>query len=279
MKTALYGAILGDIIGSPYEGRFNVIKIKNFPFFGEGCRFTDDTILTLAVAEALLTAGADADEVTMKNFVIRSMQTWGRKYIGVAFSSSFKQWLLEDNPQPYKKRTNGSAMRVSSVGWFFDTLERTREVARQTAEVSHDTPEAIRGAESVASAIFLARNAASKDEIKSYVTNEFGYDLSRTLDEIRPNYCPHVRCDLSVPEAIMSFLESTNFADTLRNAVSLGGDSDTLAAIAGSIAEAFYEIPDEFIPECQTRLTEDLRNILQRFNEAMNFKPFKEFVS
>lgn len=270
MQTALYGAIVGDMIGSPYEGRFRVIKTKDFKFFGEGCRFTDDTILTVAVAEALLAVGANADEVTTKTAVIRSLQSWGRKYIHVAFSKSFKQWLMQDDPKPYKKKSNGSAMRVSSVGRFFDTLERTLEVARQTAEVSHDTPEAIRGAQSVASAIFLARNAASKDEIKSYVESEFGYDLSRTLDEIRPTYYPLVDCDLSVPEAIISFLEATDFEDALRNAVSLGGDSDTLAAIAGSIAEAFYGVPDEFICECQTRLPVDMLEVLRQFNGALN---------
>lgn len=269
MRTALYGAIIGDMVGSPYEGRRRVIKTKDFELFIERCRFTDDTTLTIAVAEALITAGKDADADTMKAAVIRSMQSWGRKYIDVGYSRSFTKWILEDNPPPYPKASNGSAMRVSSAGWLFDTIERTREVARQTAEVSHNTPEGIRGAESVASAIFLARNAKSKDDIKSYVANEFGYDLSRTLDEIRPDYYPIFNCDNSVPEAIISFLESENFEDTVRNAVSLGGDSDTLAAIAGSIAEAFYEIPVELLREANARLPEDMREVLMRFNETL----------
>ncbi len=269
MRTALYGAILGDIIGSPYEGRFRAIKTKNFALFDEYGRCTDDSILTIAVAEALLKVGANAADDEIKSSVISSMQTWGRKYINVGFSRSFKQWLREENPKPYKKSSNGSAMRVSSVGWFFDTIERTRLVARLTAEVSHNTPEGIRGAESVASAIFLARNAAAKDEIKSYVESEFGYNLSRKLDDIRPDYYPVFGCDVSVPEALISFLESTDFEDAVRNAVSLGGDSDTLAAIAGSVAEAFYQIPVELIKEGHERLPDDMREVLLQFNEAV----------
>lgn len=268
MRTTLYGAIIGDMVGSVYEGRKRAIKTKDFELFVERCHFTDDTVLTIAVANALLNAGIDADDDTIKINVIRSMQAWGRKYINVGYSFSFRQWLMEDNPPPYEKASNGSAMRVSSVGWLFDTIERTRQVARLTAEVSHNTPEGIRGAESTASAIFLARNAASKDEIKSYVEKEFGYDLSRTLDEIRPTYYPVFNCDNSVPEALISFLESTDFEDTIRNAVSLGGDSDTQGAIAGSVAEAFYEIPEELIAEGQARLPEDMLEVLSLFKES-----------
>lgn len=269
MRTALYGAIIGDTIGSAYEGRKRGTKTKDFEIFGENCRFTDDSVMTIAVADALLKIGNNNNEDESKKFFVQSMQTWGRKYINVGYSYTFRQWLLTDNPQPLPKNSNGSAMRVSSVGWFFDTLERTREVACQSAVVSHNTPEGIRGAESVASAIFLARNGATKDEIKSYVTTEFGYDLTRTLDEIRPNYYPIFRCDKSVPEAIISFLESENFEDSVRNAVSLDGDSDTLAAIAGSIAEAFYEIPEDFITEENKRLPEDIREVMTQFNAAL----------
>lgn len=267
MKTTLYGAVLGDIIGSSYESRWFSVKTKKFELFSEHSRFTDDTVLTIAIADALLKVGVEADEVTIKDAVIRSMQAWGRKYIHVGYSRTFKRWIMQDDPQPLNRNTNGSAMRVSSVGWLFDTIERTRQVARFTAEVSHNAPEGIRGAESIASAIFLARNAASKDEIKSYVENEFGYDLSRTLDEIRPNYYPVFNCDNSVPEALISFLESTDFEDTIRNAVSLGGDSDTQGAIAGSVAEAFYEIPEELIAEGQARLPEDMQEVLRAFKE------------
>ena len=262
MKTTLYGAILGDIIGSSYESRWFSVKTKKFELFNERSRFTDDTVLTIAIADALLKVGVDADEVTIKDAVIRSMQAWGRKYIHVGYSRTFKRWIMQDDPQPLNRNTNGSAMRVSSVGWLFDTLERTRQVARFTAAVSHNAPEGIRGAESTARAIFLARNNASKDEIKSYVEKEFGYDLSRTLDEIRPTYRPVFNCDNSVPEALISFLESTDFEDTIRNAVSLGGDSDTQGAIAGSVAEAFYGIPVKLLEECTARLPEDMRKVI-----------------
>lgn len=274
MQTALYGAIIGDIIGSPYEGRFRVIKTKDFEFFSENCRFTDDTTMTIAVAEALLNVDRDAGEDTVKTSVVRSMQAWGRKYLNVGYSSSFTQWLLQENPKPYKKASNGSAMRVSSAGWLFDTIERTRQVARLTAEVSHNTPEGIRGAESIASAVFLARNSASKAEIKSYVEGEFGYDLAQRLNDIRPIYYPVVRCDGSVPEALISFLESENFEDALRNAVSLGGDSDTLAAMAGSVAEAFYQIPADLIEEALKRLPDDMREVVLRFNETIGSQEF-----
>lgn len=263
MKTALYGAILGDIVGSPYEGMQN-IKTKNFELLNKSCTFTDDSVLTVAVAEALLNAGNDDDD-TLRVAVIRSMQTWGRKYIYAGYSRTFMSWLMNDDPKPLNRTTNGSAMRVSSAGWLFNSIERMRHVARLTAEVSHNTPEAIRGAESVASAIFLARNAADKKDIKAYVEKEFGYNLSRTLEEIRPTYRLRLNCDDSVPEALISFLESVDFIDALRNAVSLGGDSDTLAAIAGSVAEAFYEIPDALVDECNARLPEDMHNVLSKF--------------
>ena len=269
MKTALYGAIVGDIVGSIYEGRRRAIKTKNFELFSEHGHFTDDSVLTVAVAQALLNLVADADEDTVRNAMKRSLQRWGRKYFRAGYSRSFKQWLMFDAPPPYEKFSNGAAMRVSAVGWFFDTIERTRQIARNSAEVSHNSPEGIRGAQSVASAIFLARHAAAKDDIKAYVAGEFGYDLSRTLDEIRPNYYPVTACDQSVPEALIAFLESTDFEDAIRNAVSLGGDSDTLAAIAGSVAEAFYGVPDEFIAECQARLPEDMRDVLTDFNGAI----------
>lgn len=268
MKTALYGAIIGDIVGSPYEGRRHTIKTKDFELFREYSHFTDDSVLTVAVAEALLCAGTGDDD-TIRRAVISSMKAWGRKYIHVGYSRSFKQWLMQDDTLTYPKFSNGSAMRVSSAGWLFNSIERVRQVARNTAEVSHNTPEGIRGAQSVASAIFLARNAASKNAIKFYVETEFGYNLSRTLDEIRPMYYPITACDYSVPEALIAFLESTDFEDALRNAVSLGGDSDTLAAIAGSVAEAFYEIPDDLIAECDNRLPEDMRDILKKFRARL----------
>lgn len=192
LKGKLYGAILGDILGAPYEFDKDVDgvkKTKNFIFFkGHRSKFTDDTVMTIAVADALLGVDKNADEKTVCDVIIKSMQKWGSKYPHAGYGHSFREWLKENNPQPYKSYGNGSAMRVSAVGWLFDSIERTREVAHWTAEVTHNHPEGIKGAESVASAIFLARNGSTQAEIKNYIVENFGYDLNRTLDEIRPNY-------------------------------------------------------------------------------------------
>lgn len=249
MNTLLYGAVIGDISGSPYEGYENAIKTKDYKFIRHRGHITDDTVMTIAVADALLTCEG-LNETSIKNAVVNSMQSWGRKYPHAGYGHRFKNWLMSDNPQPYKSFGNGAAMRVSAValiGVFYGDLDLVRRVARWTAEVTHNHPEGVKSAEAVASAIFLARNKTSKSEIKAYVEKNFGYDLSRTLDEIRPNYHHETSAQKSVPEAIISFLEAENFEDAVRNAVSLGGDADTLAAISGSIAEAFFGIPEEFI--------------------------------
>ena len=224
----MYGAILGDIIGSPYEFDRGE-KTKEFELFPAYARFTDDTVMTIAVAEALVGLDTDADEEHVKGDVVRFMRHWGRRYPHIGYGGLFRQWLLMENPQPYGSYGNGSAMRVSSVGWLYDSLTRTREVARWTAEVTHNHPEGIKGAEAVTSAIHLGRMGHSKEEIKDYITQEFGYDLTRTLDEIRPTYSMDATCPGSVPEAITAFLESTDVIDAIRNAVSLGGDTDTTA--------------------------------------------------
>ena len=235
----MYGAILGDIIGSPYEFDRGA-KIKAFPLFIEKSRFTDDTVMTIAVADALLYAGKDATEDKICAAVTSSMQRWGRKYPKAGYGGKFREWLKENEPTPYGSFGNGSAMRVAAVGWLYDSIERTREIARWTADVTHNHAEGIKGAESVASAIYLARTGESKAAIKKYIEGEFGYNLSRNLKEIRPAYHMDVTCQGSVPEAIIAFLESTDFEDTVRKAVSIGGDADTIACIAGSIAEAYY---------------------------------------
>ena len=268
----MYGAILGDIIGSPYEFDKDVDgvkKTKDFEFFKGRAKFTDDTVMTIAVAEALLEVGKNADEKTVCQAVVNFMQKWGRKYPGAGYGSKFKYWLKEENPQPYNSWGNGSAMRVSAVGWLYDTLERTREVARWTAQVSHNHPEGIKGAESTASAIFLARNGATKDEIKKYIEENFGYDLNRSLDEIRQNYYHVEGSHETVPEAIIAFLESKDFEDAIRNGVSLGGDADTLTCIDGSIAEAFYKIPENLIEECRKRLPFEILKVLDKFDETL----------
>ena len=263
----MYGAILGDIIGSPYEFDRGA-KIKTFPLFIEKSRFTDDTVMTVAVADALLYVGKDAEEDKVCGAVASSMQHWGGKYPKAGYGGNFREWLKEKEPKPYGSFGNGSAMRVSSVGWLYDSVERTREVARWTAEVTHNHPEGIKGAESVASAIYLARTGESKAAIKKYIEKEFGYNISRTLNEIRPVYHMDVTCQGSVPEAIIAFLESTDFEDAVRNAVSIGGDTDTTACITGSIAEAYYGLTPKLEEECVERIPEKMKDVLRRFDSA-----------
>ena len=262
----MYGAILGDIIGSPYEfDRGN--KTKDFPLFSGHSEFTDDTVMTIAVAEAFL--DAPGEEAAIRDRVVASMQKWGRRYPDAGYGVRFCRWLRDRNPQPYNSWGNGSAMRVSSVGWLFDDLEQVRRMARLSAEVTHNHPEGIKGAEAVASAIFLARTGSTKAEIKAYIEENFHYCLSRTCDEIRPDYYHVESCQETVPEAITAFLEGQSFEDVIRTAISLGGDCDTLTCIAGSMAEAFYGVPEELKAECRERLTEDLREVLQRFDERL----------
>lgn len=261
----MYGAILGDMIGAPYEFDRSPKK-KDFPLFSRGTEFTDDSVMTIAVAEALLdTIGKADDEI--KATLVTSMRKWGKRYPDAGYGGRFYGWLRVKNPEPYGSYGNGSAMRVSSAGWLSDTLDETRRIARLTAEVTHNHPEGIKGAEATASAIFLARTGANKEEIKDYIVNEFSYDLSRTCDEIRPTYHHVESCQKTVPEAITAFLEGADFEDVIRTAVSLGGDCDTLTCIAGSIAEAFYGIPDEMITECRNRLPKDMLVVLDRFSK------------
>ena len=217
------------------------------------------------------TFGKTDDEI--KAALIASMQKWGKRYPDAGYGGMFFRWLREKDPEPYGSFGNGSAMRVSSAGWLFETLEETRHMARLTAEVTHNHPEGIKGAEATAIAIFLARTGNSKDEIKKYIVSEFGYDLSRTCDEIRPGYHHVETCQQTVPEAITAFMEATDFEDVIRTAVSLGGDCDTLTCIAGSIAEAFYGIPDAIIEECRKRLPADMLEVLDRFAEKRPGKP------
>lgn len=260
----MYGALLGDMIGAPYEfDRGN--KSKEFPLFCENSRFTDDSVMTIAVAEALLDSRF-LDDDSIRAALIKSMRKWGKKYPDAGYGRKFLCWLREKDPKPYGSCGNGSAMRVSAAGWLFDTLEETREKARLTAEVTHDHPEGIKGAEATSSAIFLARTGRSKGEIRDYIVQEFGYDLSRTCDQIRPSYYHNESCQKTVPEAITAFLEGTDFEDVIRTAVSLGGDCDTLTCIAGSIAEAFYGVPAILKAECRRRLPEDMAYILGRFD-------------
>ena len=260
----MIGAIMGDMIGAPYEFDRSP-KTKVFPLFSRGSMFTDDSVMTIAVAETLMdTLGRSDDEI--RAALVASMQKWGKRYPYAGYGGMFSRWLHTERPEPYGSFGNGSAMRVSSAGWLFHTLEDTRHMARLTAEVTHNHPEGIKGAEAIASAIFLARNGGTKDEIRDYIVKEFGYDLSRTCDEIRPKYHHVESCQETVPEAIIAFLEGKDFEDVIRTAVSLGGDCDTLTCIAGGMAEAFYGIPAEMEKECRKRLPEDMLAVVDRFD-------------
>ena len=260
----MYGAILGDIIGSPFEFDRGD-KTKDFKLFSRRSHFTDDSVMTLAVCEALLKVRQDATVKEIEDAIISSMQSWGRRYPHEGYGGYFRCWLTARHPEPYNSFGNGSAMRVSAAGWLYDSLEKTRVVAKATANVTHNHPEGIKGAEATASAIFMARNGSSKEEIKKYIENEFHYDLNRTLDEIRPSFHMDETCQKTVPEAIIAFLEARDFEDAIRNAVSLGGDTDTLGAITGSIAEAYFGISETLISECRNRINKDMRDVVDAF--------------
>ena len=265
----MYGAILGDIIGSPYEFDMGN-KSTEFPLFSERSTFTDDTVMTIAVAEVFLDNDLLMDEAIIRQRLIESMHKYGKLFPDAGYGGSFGMWLFLEGSEPYNSYGNGSAMRVSSVAWLFDDLGMVRHMARLSAAVTHNHPEGIKGAEATASAIFLARTGKSKAEIKAYVEENFGYDLSRTCDEIRPNYHHVESCQETVPEAITAFLEGESFEDVIRIAVSLGGDCDTLTCIAGSIAEGFYGVPEDLKQECRNRLPAQLLKVLSHFDECRN---------
>jgi len=258
-ETAMLGAIVGDVIGSVHEAEGT--KTKLFPLFTEWSQFTDDTVLTVAVAEALLT-GRGYVEFFHQYFEDYPLAGYGVKFI---------EWAGYKQTEPYNSWGNGSAMRVSPVGYARDTLADVLAEAERTAAVTHSHPEGIRGAKAVAGAVFLARTGKSKDDIRAFVTGgEIGYTLPESLDDIRPEYRFHVSCQKSVPEAIQAFLEATDFEDALRNAISLGGDADTQACIAGAIAEPFFGgvpglIAEPVWAKLDDRLTDITRSFRARF--------------
>lgn len=250
----LLGAVAGDVIGSYYE--FRSVKSCDFEMFRRGSSFTDDTVMTVATAEWLLTGGSLTD----------IMQSYGRRYPNAGYGGSFARWLASASPQPYGSWGNGSAMRVSPVGWAFDSLEATLGAARRSAEVTHNHPEGIKGAQAVAACVFLARSGKDKAYIRDYVEGAFGYELGRTCDSVRPAYCFDVSCQGSVPESVMAFLDSTGYESAVRLAVSLGGDADTMAAIAGGIAEAYYGgVPHHIAAAVAGLLPDELAGVLRRF--------------
>jgi ADP-ribosylglycohydrolase len=261
----MLGAIAGDIIGSPYE--FDAYKSETFPLFkargkskGEP-RATDDSVLTVATARALLSGEGFAE----------AYRSIGRLYLGSGFGGMFVQWLQNSEGKPYNSYGNGSAMRVSPVAFAYDTEEEVLEWARRTSEVTHDHPEGVKGAQAVALAIWMARNALPKKTIASVITSEFGYDLSKTVEEIRKDYAFDETCQGSVPQAIRCFLESSSFEDAVRKAVSLGGDADTQACIAGSIAHPYYGVPADIAEQVEQRLDPFLSDIIAKFCDAHSF--------
>ena len=249
----MIGAIAGDIIGSVYE--FERIKSKQFDLFSPDCCFTDDTVLTVALAESILTG----------NDYTSLMRAYYRRYPDAGYGGLFHQWARAHENQPYNSWGNGAAMRISSVGFAFDTLDEVLVRAAEYTAVTHNHGEGIKGAQATAAAIFLARTATTKADIKQYTAATFHYDLSRSVDEIRPTYRFNESCQGTVPEAIVCFLESTDFEDAIRNAISLGGDSDTLACITGGIAQAFYGVPPAIADRAMSFLDQDLRGVTARF--------------
>lgn len=257
-RLVVMGAICGDIIGSCYEAH----KTKNYDFnlFSEKSRFTDDTVCSIGIADALI-----HDEPFDSH-----LQYWCRKYPKAGYGGRFRFWLLSDDMKPYNSWGNGSAMRVSAVGAYAGSLVEVLDLARRSAEITHNHPAGIKGAQATALAIFLALRGYSKDEIKSAIEENFGYDLSRRYDDIQPYYGFDVSCQGSVPESIIAFLESDDYESAVRKAVALGGDADTMAAIAGSIAAAFYgEIPMHILDECILRLPYEIRDVINNFNNNL----------
>lgn len=258
----MLGAVFGDIAGSVYE--FNNTRDYHFRLLSEESRPTDDSYMTLAVAKALMeTCGGDDHSV--RAAVVKHMREIGRRYPDGGYGGRFEQWLKSENPKPYNSLGNGSGMRAAAAGWIYRTLEETLHAAKLTAEVTHNHPEGIKGAQAVAAAVFLARTGAGKERIAGYIANAFEYDLSRSLDQIRPGYRFYETCPKSVPEAVTAFLEGDGFEDVIRKAVSLGGDSDTIACMAGAVAEAYFGMPEELKEEALNRLDDPMREIVYEF--------------
>lgn len=259
----MLGALIGDFVGSRFE--WENIKTKEFDLFHPQCDFTDDSIMTIAVAEALSkTAPTFGD---LERQTVQSMLFWGRRYPDKGYGGSFYQWLQNDNPQPYNSYGNGAAMRVSPCGWAGKNIESVKRLAHAVTKISHNHPEGMKGAEATAVAVFLARTGASLDEIRDYIMENY-YDVDFRLDDIRKSYFFNETCQGTVPQAMAAFFESHNFEDALRNAVSLGGDSDTLAAITASVAGAYYGIPPYIEEKITACLSDDLLSVITAFYQT-----------
>lgn len=257
----MLGAIIGDIAGSIYEG--HAIKTKNFPFFGDYCRFTDDSVCTVAVSDILLHDLPPAE----------TMQKWCRRYPWAGYGGNFGMWIYTDPPEPYNSYGNGAAMRVSPAAFLNkDNLDAALAASDKVTEITHNHPEGIKGARATTHAIWLAYQAESPAGIRQIITSEYGYDLTQTTDEIRPSYFFDITCQGTVPQAITCALESASYEDAVRNAISLGGDADTLAAIAGPIAEALHGISNELKERAEKRYLSDFPDILEVMREMYQFR-------
>ena len=256
----MIGAIIGDIVGSRFE--WDNIKTKEFDFFTPDCFFTDDSVMTLAVAQAILNCGGDLD--ALERETVACMRELGRRYPNAGYGGRFAMWLISINPKPYHSYGNGSAMRVSPCGFAAKTMEEAIALADAVTKVTHNHPEGMKGAEATAAAIFLARSGASMQEIRAHIEQNY-YKIDFTLDEIRPTYTFDVSCQGSVPQALEAFFESTDFEDAIRNAISIGGDSDTIAAITGGIAEAYYGVPEHIREQALQYLDDRQKEILIAF--------------
>jgi ADP-ribosylglycohydrolase len=255
-SNTIIGAVIGDVIGSVFE--WNNIKTTDFNLFNPRCFFTDDTVLTIAVADCIL---------NKKDFA-RTIWEYGRKYPDRGYGGNFSFWLENKSLKPYDSYGNGSAMRACAAGFAYNDLETVMEVAKQSAEVTHNHPEGIKGAQATATAIFLARQGKSKQEIKDFIVQTFNYNLDYTLEEIRPTYTFDVTCQGTVPQAIVAFLESTDFENAIRLAISIGGDSDTLACITGGMASAYYKhIPQKIMDFVVDKLPVEYIEIMNKFDE------------
>jgi ADP-ribosylglycohydrolase len=251
----MLGAIAGDVLGSIHE--FHPIRTKNFILLNPECVFTDDTVMTAAVADSLMN----------KIPYVESLQMWGRKYPRAGYGGWFSKWIDSDFPKPYNSFGNGSAMRCSSVGWLFEDEGSVLEEAKKSAEVTHNHPEGIKGAQAVALGVMLCRQGSTKLEIQEKLEDLFDYDLSQTMEQVKFNYSFDVTCQGSVPQAITAFLESEDFEDAIKNAISLGGDADTQACIAGALAEAFYmKVPEQIKEFVLTRITPDILDVLHQLH-------------
>ena len=270
----MIGAIIGDIVGSRFE--WDNCKKKDFAFLTEECRFTDDTLMSVAIAKAILESDAGHRDLSAR--AIEAMREFGRAYPTRGYGGQFRKWLESDDPQPYNSYGNGAAMQVSACGFAAETLEEARALSRAVTAVTHNHPEGIKGAEATAAAIFLARDGRSKSQIRDYIHQNY-YPMDFTLDGIRDTYTFDVSCQGSVPEALMAFFESSGFEDAIRNAVSIGGDSDTIAAITGGVAEAFYGVEAELLEQALPYLDEPLLRVLVAFeNRYGSGKNLRETV-